>query len=283
MSRLRIAFLLSLTMSPVPALGGQTLLDRLAESRQLYEAAEYDRALAVMDTIDPSSISADQAAARTLYQALCFLALDLRPRAEASLETLVRVDPLFEPPADTSPRLRTLLSNVRARLRPELAQARYAAGKAAFDQRNYEGAITELRLAISLTGDGDGGSSPTLADLRTLAGGFLELAERGRAATLSRTNASSAPASVIPPRVITQNLPPWPRELVPRFSQLSGAVDIVISSTGHVGSATVVRSIHPQYDVLLIAAAKQWRYSPATRDGKPVAFVKRLTVNVNPK
>ena len=40
-------------------------------------------------------------------------------------------------------------------------------------------------------------------------------------------------------------------------------------------------SIDPSYDQMVIAAAKKWLYQPATLDGKPVKFLKRLSISVS--
>jgi hypothetical protein len=39
-------------------------------------------------------------------------------------------------------------------------------------------------------------------------------------------------------------------------------------------------SIDMSYDGMVIAAAKKWQYQPATLDGKPVKYIKRLTISV---
>jgi hypothetical protein len=41
-------------------------------------------------------------------------------------------------------------------------------------------------------------------------------------------------------------------------------------------------SIDRQYDQMVIAAAKKWQYHPATADGMPVKFLKRLSIAVTP-
>jgi hypothetical protein len=43
----------------------------------------------------------------------------------------------------------------------------------------------------------------------------------------------------------------------------------------------IVKGLHPIYDLLLLSAAREWKYQPATRDGKSVTHVKRLAVTVN--
>jgi hypothetical protein len=45
----------------------------------------------------------------------------------------------------------------------------------------------------------------------------------------------------------------------------------------------VVRtSIDPSYDSMLVSAAKKFQYQPATIDGMPVKYLKRLTITVTP-
>ena len=40
-------------------------------------------------------------------------------------------------------------------------------------------------------------------------------------------------------------------------------------------------SIDSSYDQMVINAAKKWVYKPATLDGKPVKYIKRLTISVS--
>jgi len=273
----------SLMWSPARA-GQAPVLDRLVQSRQLYESAEYDRALAVMDSIDPQTITPALARDRALYQALCLFALDLRPQAEARLEAAVQADPLFRPGADLSPRVRTFVDDVRSRLRPALALQRYRAGKALFDAKNYEGALREFTVVRQLAEEaGDSSEASALSDLKTLSMDFADLSKRALAAGGSTRSIEARAPSLpfVPPVVIYQGLPAWPRDLVPPHGQLTGVLDIVVSARGDVGYVKLIKSIHPVYDVMLMSAARQWKYRPATRDGRPVADVKRLAIKVN--
>jgi hypothetical protein len=104
---------------------------------------------------------------------------------------------------------------------------------------------------------------------------------------LPRLAPSTIPASAIqgvetatvPPVVITEVPPPLPDAIARgRSVNVTGLLEIVVSARGDVGYVTVLRSIHPAYDQLLIAQARRWRYLPATRDGKAVAYVKRVAV-----
>ena len=275
---------LGILLGSAPADAAQSgLLDRLAESRKLYESAEYDRALAVMEAIDARTVASDVARDRAFYQALCLFALDLRVEAASRIEAAFELDPLFRPSNDLSPRVQSFIREVRDRVRPSLASQRYRDGKGHFDAGRYDAALKEFAVVLQLANeDGSLARRSELADLRTLAAGFSDLAVRAIARDGSAGRASAA--LTLPPEVIHQDVPPWPNNLPPSaLLTLSGLFEIVVSARGDVGSVNVVKSIHPAYDQLLIAAARRWRYRPATRDGEAVAYVKRLAVNVTAK
>ena len=273
---------LAATLTGSPARAGQgPTLDRLVQSRHLYESAEYDRALAVMETIDARSVTPDVARDRAFYRALCFLALNMREQAEAQIELVLGVDPLFTAGTYVSPRVRAFVDEVRTRLLPTLAQQHYRAGRALFDSRNFEGAIAEFALVRQLSQPGRVVSDDSeQSDLSALAAGFTELSRRSLAERPPRTAEPSPAVNVVPPVTLYQNLPAWPKERVLNQQQLSGVLEVVVTARGDVGAVTLIKSIDPLYDVLLVSAARQWKYRPATRDGKPVAHVKRLAINV---
>jgi hypothetical protein len=167
-------------------------------------------------------------------------------------------------------------------LRPALAQEHYRAGKELFDARNYEGAIEKFAVVLKLTEEGDTARDPVLFDVRALAVGFTDLSRRSLiAAGHMESTAAASVSTVVPPVVVYQALPAWPRGLGPQHGQLTGMLEFVVSARGEVGYISLVRSIHPTYDGILTAAAKHWKYRPATRDGKPVAHVKRLAITID--
>jgi hypothetical protein len=61
---------------------------------------------------------------------------------------------------------------------------------------------------------------------------------------------------------------------------LTGMLEITVNEHGDVASTNLVTPIHPLYDVLLLSKAEQWKYRPATRNGTPVPYVKRLKVTL---
>ncbi len=60
-----------------------------------------------------------------------------------------------------------------------------------------------------------------------------------------------------------------------------GILDVVIDEQGRVTSASLRVSLHPIYDSQLLAATRDWRYQPATFEGKPVKFRKIIQVTVS--
>ena len=80
-----------------------------------------------------------------------------------------------------------------------------------------------------------------------------------------------------------QAVPPWTFGAQLRTGLFTGTLELVVDETGAVESARVVETVWPPYDAALLHAAKRWRYQPATRNGKPVKFVRTLAISVDPK
>ncbi len=55
----------------------------------------------------------------------------------------------------------------------------------------------------------------------------------------------------------------------------------MIDEQGRVINLTLRMPIHPMYDPQLLAAAREWRYKPATVDGAPVKFRKLIQITVD--
>ena len=280
---------------PVSVQAGQDPLvqGRLAEIKGLYESAEYDRALAAVDHASPAVVTPAEARDIEIYEALCLLALGKKAEANAKIEDVIRIEPLYQPSADLPKRLHTLVEEARDRLRPALAQSHYAAGKKLFDAEKFDAAVEEFALVLQLT-DVPAESSPEkFGDMRILATGFRDLSVRAIANAKPRVPQTPDPApsrptevQVVPPVAVQQSVPPWPATLTSRrealkFAQLNGVLELVITKTGTVESVKLVKGIDPFYDVLLVNAARQWKYQPATRNGEPVEFVKRLAIAID--
>jgi TonB family protein len=277
---------------------GAVAQDRdLNAARELYASAAYDDALAVLNRLR-SSAPASQARAIEQYRAFCLLALGRATDAEQAIEAVVVAEPTFQPgEGDASPRIRSAFTSVRRRMLPSIIQQKYAQAKAAFDRKEFAAAADGFTQVLTALADQDvaveARQSP-LADLRTLAGGFQELAAKASApppvlavAAVAAPLPPAAPqtprvytggeSGIVPPAIVSQALPPFPGQvIIPR----NGRLDLTIDEFGAVESAVMSTSVTPAYDQMVIAATKNWRYRPATQNGVPVKFRKTVQISI---
>ena len=272
--------------------------DSIATARELYASARYDEALAVLNGLSSSDVSAP--AQRKLveqYRSLCLLALGRADEAEAAIASVVRVDPFYQPSeAEASPRVRTTFADVRQRLLPDLASTRYAEAKQAYDRKAFAEAAARFRELVALLDDPQ--MNGRLSDLRTLAAGFVELAtaaaapppakEKEEAPAPPPVEPKKSPAPkiysaedehVVPPVIVRQEVPPVPNAIV-GMTRDRGVLDLVIDEQGRVASMVLRTRVHPVYDSALMNAARDWKYKPATLNGTPVKYRKLLQISV---
>jgi hypothetical protein len=278
---------------------GAVAQDRdLNAARELYASAAYDDALAVLNRLRSSDHPASQARAIEQYRAFCLLALGRATDAEQAIEAVVVAEPTFQPgESDASPRIRSAFTSVRRRMLPSIIQQKYAQAKTAFDRKEFAAAAEGFTQVLAALADPDvaveARQSP-LADLRTLAGGFQELAAKASApppvlavAPVAAPLPPAAPmtpriytggeSGIVPPAIVNQALPPFPGQvIIPR----NGRLDLVIDEFGAVESAAMSTSVTPAYDQMVIAATKNWRYRPATQNGVPVKFRKTVQITI---
>lgn len=270
--------------------------ESIATARELYAAARYDEALAVLDelTASATTVPAERKAIEQ-YRSLCLLALGRAEEAEAAIANVVRVDPFYQPgESEASPRVRTTFADVRQRLLPDLATARYAEAKGLYDRRAFAEAEIRFRELVLLLDDRQ--MQGRLSDMRTLASGFVELSAAAAApppepesATVEPEPAPEVPAEpriytgdddgVVPPEIIRQDVPQVPNAIM-GMTRDRGVIDVVIDEQGRVISMTMRARIHPVYDTALMNAARDWKYKPATLNGQPVQYRKLLQVAV---
>jgi tetratricopeptide (TPR) repeat protein len=282
----------------------------LAAARALYAAGNYEEALSRLPATpgDATVGEVDE------YRALCLLALGRSAEAQHSLEDLVARQPLFKmSDTDISPRLVTMYRDTRRRLLPSTARDLYAKAKADYEQEQYAASSSEFKDLLALLGDADlADAASTVADLKMLADGFSKLAD-ANAAEAAKAAAAKAAASpppttpdspppipatapdpgekiytdsdtnVVPPVAISAPYPTW-RPPSSRFNQdYKGLLRIVIDASGHVESAVMVVSVHVAYDPLLVAAAKDWTFKPATLNGDSVKYQRLIAVSLSPR
>lgn len=72
--------------------------------------------------------------------------------------------------------------------------------------------------------------------------------------------------------------PPYPDSLKGSGVQGTVVVQAIISQKGCAESIHVVQKLNPQLDELAKQAVNSWKFTPATKDGKPVAVIVQIAV-----
>jgi len=82
---------------------------------------------------------------------------------------------------------------------------------------------------------------------------------------------ASAPAAFEPAVAMVRPLPRW-TPLDPRTATraYSGAIALEVDVNGRVVAAASKKTIHPAYDPVVLAAARQWVFQPARQNGRPI-------------
>ena len=278
--------------------------DSLSAARDLYAAAAYEDALSLLNRLRGADHRADEDRAIEQYRAFCLLALGRASDAERAIESVIAVQPSYQPTdGDVSPRVRAAFAEVRRRMLPTIVQQWYASAKASYDRKEYGAAVSGFTQVLDVLTDPDVASAvnqPPLSDIRTLAAGFRDLSVAAAAPSPpppppppppapEPPPAAPAPArppriygpgdpNVVPPAVVRQSLPPMAHEMQRNVTPLQGVLEIVIDETGAVEAAMMKVPFSPLYDRLAVAAAVEWRYKPATVGGVPVKYRKVVQI-----
>jgi hypothetical protein len=274
--------------------------ESVAAARDLYNAASYEEALAVLNRLDSGNTESPDRMAVNQYRAFCLLALGRNQEAERAIEAVLTVDVLYRPADVTmSPRLRSAFAGVRHRILPSIVQQEYTRARATFDRRDFPSAVSQFDRVLQALSDPDLGAAagnPPLADLRTLAAGFRDLSIKA-AAPSPAPAPPPAPVAMAVSRVVGTifngtelGIAPavTVRQVLPNYhGDLSvlrdGVLEVIISETGDVESAVMRSPVTPRYDSTLLAAAKGWKYQPATLNGRPVKFRKIINISIKPE
>lgn len=275
----------------------------LSVARDLYASARYDEALAMLNGVRQQE-SSNPTNLRYVeqYRSLCLLALGRGAEAEAAIAVVVASDPMYLPTeTEASPRVRTAFSEVRQRQLPDIARTRYAAAKALYDRKEYGAAEQQFRELLRLIDDPD--MNGRLGDLRVLVMGFVDLTAANAAPPAPEPKPeprreetpppAPAPAAPDPRRVysmedegvtaaqpIRQDVPRVPVQISNQTRE-RGILDVTIDEQGRVIAAAIRVGLHPIYDSQILLAAKEWRYQPATMNGRPVKFRKIIQITVS--
>jgi len=266
----------------------------LAAARDLYVSASYDDALAMLGTLSNGSRSLDERQSIDLYRTLCLFALGKTADADRVIEAMLLRDPLYRArDEELSPRVENAFQSARRRILPSVIQQKYGEAKAAFDKQDWPTASSGFSEVLKAIGDPDiagSAGAPPLSDIKTLASGFRDLAVKSTPPPPAPKPVEAKPVvrpvkavytsddrDVLPPVAVVQRVPKYPANVT---RPLQGVVQFVIDENGAVQTPTMPVSIDMSYDGMVISAAKKWQYTPAMLDGKPVKYMKRLTISV---
>jgi TonB family protein len=258
--------------------------DPMQAVRDLYASAAYEDALSVVGKLEVAgpSVEAEQ------YRVFCLVALGRLDEADQAVEGVLRARPEYRPdPSQASPRIQSLFAQVRRRVGPGLVKQMYQQARATMERKERDAAISQFEAMLRVADDADIRTDPTVAELKVLGSGFLELsrAMEARPAPPAVPEAAPRPAAtmvILPPAVIQQRLPAWVPDPVSRLNEFQGTVRVQISAEGKVVGAEMIKSVHPAYDQLLLRAAKGWLYEPARKNGTPISSEKTIEVTVAP-
>jgi hypothetical protein len=279
--------------------------EMLASAKTLYESASYEAALSELSAINSTELVDDV----DTYKALCLLGLGRVRDAEHALELVVARKPMMElSDTEYSPRVVSLFRDVRKKALPAAAQHLYSVARTDYENKKYEGAAAGFKQTLLVLADVAPESlTPTLADLKELSTGFLELATTrlatqarppapvaapapGAAAVSPGVTARVTPAfytlldkDVTPPVPQDQQIPRWTFSAQLPLRAFTGTLELLIDEKGQVEAAVLSDPVWPQYDTVLIQAAKKWRYAPALKAGTPVKFKRVLVLNIDPR
>jgi hypothetical protein len=253
--------------------------------KALYAAAEYDKALEVVGSLDTTE--AQQ------YKALCLLALGRTGDAGTAIESLVNASPTFIPSSeDAPPRFVELVTKVRQKLLPTIARRVFTEGRERYNEKQNEEAVKRFSLVLTLLKDPAFTDLNAKQDLETLATGFIDLAKASSTPVKvvaappepvpppAAAPAAAAPAvgpRVVPPVALAQAVPPMPMDIAARVGAKLVMV-VQIDAAGRVTSATVKESAHPRYDRIVVLSTRDWRYTPATLNGLAIASEQIVTI-----
>jgi hypothetical protein len=267
----------------------------LAAARDLYVSASYDDALTMLGVLNGSSRSTDEQQSIDLYRTLCLFALGKTADADRVIEGMLIRQPLYRSSnEELSPRVQTAFQTARRKILPGVIQKGYAEAKNAFDKQDYVTASAAFDDVLKSLADPDiaaAAGTPPLADLRTLATSFKDLSVKltpppappapkveAKPVRPVRSVYSAEDGDVVPPVALQQRVPKYPANVT---RPVSGVVEFVVDETGAVQAPMMLVSIDSTYDPMVVNAAKKWTYKPAMVDGKPVKYIKRLTISVS--
>jgi iron complex outermembrane receptor protein len=99
---------------------------------------------------------------------------------------------------------------------------------------------------------------------------------------LSTPVALAQPEDVVPPKLLQHVDAPYPASKLGEHIETNVVVFVTVDTDGSVSDAQVVESGGPAFDEAALETVRTWRFSPATRGGKPIRARIRLAFHFAP-
>jgi TonB family protein len=96
---------------------------------------------------------------------------------------------------------------------------------------------------------------------------------------ICRGKDSDAPGCITAPHATYSPDPKYPKKESKARHRGTVVLDLVVDTDGLPRDIQVSHALSPEFDEAAIDAVKKWKFSPATRDGKPIAT--EIDVEVN--
>jgi hypothetical protein len=138
--------------------------------------------------------------------------------------------------------------------------------------------VAETTAAAAPVSSGAPAPTPATAKAPTPATSKAPTPATSKAPPRSAT-APPASADVIQPVAVRQIIPAIPAGITGQGSP-TASVRVEIGMDGHVVKASMQQSAHPLYDRLVLQAAREWLYTPAMLNGRPVPSEKVVTIQL---
>jgi TonB family protein len=252
----------------------------LAEALRLYWNGEYAATLERLAPAEIESLEAGDRVEALKYRASSLIALGRGEEARAEFDALLAVDPGHRlDPTIAPPKVVEQFEATRA----ERKARRFADGKALYEQKDYTAAKATLDEVLRIDPE-----FQLASEYVQLCEAHLELAAQTAklapppAASPTDDNVFNLTSDIEPP-VLTRQVDPEYPDIDLRWGNGGDVViNLIIGIDGSIRDAVLIRGVNPRIDAAAMRAVRQWRYTPARRDGQPVAVYKLALIRFVP-
>ncbi len=253
----------------------------------LYWNGDYDQTLQKLDSVSLADLSDGQKLEFHKYRAFSYIALGDNESAQREFSDLLSIDPAHQFDASlVSPKIIEQFDVAKKTLVGSL----FDQGKTAYFNKDYQTAANLMDRILGLDPADD-----LAKEYRQLAYEQITLTEKLASIEAREPEPEAEPTPVekepedriyhladegiTPPVLINRIEPVYPSLDKQMRRQGRVVVLILIGKDGSIEQARVVRSVNQRMDTAALKAIEQWKYSPASLNGKPVKVSHVLAID----